>query len=325
MVSHLLSHCLYVSISNLGPTTEREIWHLSFGDGLCLTWCPLPCKSHPAFFFTAGNSSTVLANRKDFVHSSGDGPPGWLQRLSNWEGTAKSFVCKQESLRCAALVSPGYAGMLLLAPMADPFPGIWGSPILIPVLAEPVYTPTSKDSFVSLSPPAFLPFVFSMTAVLTGVRWNHNIVLICISDGECGWTFVFPVYRPFVFCIWKTIQLHSPFTGWEVGRLVVEVFKLLWLFQMWVLHQTGSKQRCSPAFCRWAIHSVASFAMRKVFMPWDSTSQLLTTFPESLIPVQTALTYTNILKRFPLGSFRFPGPNTEAFDPRGAGFIQGER
>lgn len=109
------------------------------------------------------------------------------------------------SLRCAALVSPGYSGVLLLAPTAELFPGIWGPLILISMLAEPVYSPTSKGSFLSQSPPAFLSFVFLMTAVLTGVRWNHSIVLICISDGEGGWTFVFPVYRPFVFCIWKTL------------------------------------------------------------------------------------------------------------------------
>lgn len=40
----------------------------------------------------------------------------------------------------------------------------------------------------------------------------------------------------------NSLQLHSPFIDWEVGRLVVEVFKLLWLLQMRVLHPSDRTQ-----------------------------------------------------------------------------------
>lgn len=165
-----------------------------------------------------GNSSNVHANHKHFIHSSVDGSLGWLQWLSDWEGAGRS-VHVQVSLRCVALASSGWAAVILPAPMVDLFSI---TDFHAGLTSLHTHHWCTKIPFCLHTHQHLLPFVFLMAAFLTGVRWNHNIVLICISDGKCGWTFVFPVYRPFVFCIWKTLCNYTVhlLTGKSDGLLL---------------------------------------------------------------------------------------------------------
>lgn len=156
-----------MSISNPGPTTERKIWHLSFGDGLCLTWRLLPCvhTQHSPLQLEIAPLCSQTA-RTLFILLLMDPQVGFRD-------LATEMALQNPS--CASVSAMRRSGVPWLRRSATA--GSYGRavsrylrppPILISVLA--VYTPASKDSFLSLSPPAFLSFVFLMTAVLTGVR-----------------------------------------------------------------------------------------------------------------------------------------------------------
>jgi hypothetical protein len=72
-----------------------------------------------------------------------------------------------------------------------------------------------------LHPYQHLLFVFLITAILTGVRWNHNVVLICVclKAKEVGHFFMYlsPIYTS----SFKKYLFHS------IAHLLIGLFALL--------------------------------------------------------------------------------------------------
>jgi hypothetical protein len=77
--------------------------------------------------------------------------------------------------------------------------------------------------FLSLHPHQhWLSVVFLVIAILTGVKWNLNVVLICISfmarDGDQFFMCFLAIWTPSVE---KCIQFICPFLCWVIDSLGV--------------------------------------------------------------------------------------------------------
>jgi hypothetical protein len=57
-------------------------------------------------------------------------------------------------------------------------------------------------------------FVVLMVVILTGVRWNLIVLLICISVWKWTWTFLHVFIRPLYFFWELSVQFICPFINW---------------------------------------------------------------------------------------------------------------
>ena len=78
-------------------------------------------------------------------------------------------------------------GVELLGHMVALFLVFWETSILFSTVAAPIYVPTNSAllyTLVSFSPHLCRHLLFAfflITAILTGVRWNLIVVLVCLS------------------------------------------------------------------------------------------------------------------------------------------------
>lgn len=219
-----------MSISNPGPTTERKIWHLSFGDGLCLTWRLLPCvhTQHSPLQLEIAPLCSQTA-RTLFILLLMDPQVGFRD-------LATEMALQNPS--CASVSAMRRSGVPWLRRSATA--GSYGRAVSR-YLRPPPHTDFCAGSLHSRQQRLlFVPIPASLSVICflddcrsdwgemksqysfnLHLRWRGwlNICFSCLS-AIC------------ILYLENSLQLHSPFIDWEVGRLVVEVFKLLWLLQM---------------------------------------------------------------------------------------------
>jgi hypothetical protein len=113
----------------------------------------------------------------------------------------------------------------------------WGTCILLSIVFTLIYIPT-KSREVFLFPPHprqhLLLFVLLMITILTGVRWNLNVIFdLHFLYGQGCWTFLHIFIFHFYFSFWElSVQFICPFIQWVVWffkRLVFWALHIFWL------------------------------------------------------------------------------------------------
>jgi hypothetical protein len=141
----------------------------------------------------------------------------------------------------------------------------WGASVQFPIMIALIYIPTSHEgSFLSHLCQHLLLFLFLMVAILIGVRWNLNLVLICISimakDGE---PFIICFFRHLDFFLWKaSFQLICPFLHWVIDILGALFFVYTgYQFLVWYI---ASKDFSHSVGVLFNLETI-SFVVQKVF------------------------------------------------------------
>jgi hypothetical protein len=154
-------------------------------------------------------------------------------------------VCRCLCCNLTYILSGMSLGVVLLDLMAVLLLVFWGALILFSIVV------TNLHSFFFLHPCQHLLFVFLIVAILTGMRCNLQVVLICISFMDRN----VEHFKPFVLLPMKKLcSVLLPISSlghWFLGSLVFWAPCVFWLL---IPCQMYSWQRFSPIL--WATFSI---------------------------------------------------------------------
>jgi hypothetical protein len=142
-------------------------------------------------------------------------------------------------------------------------------------------------------------FVFLVTAILTGVRWNLSVIFTCISFMPKGcWTFfmyLLDICTSFENC------LFNSFDPLLIGLfvLLVLIFGALQVFWILTLYPMNNWQFFFHSVGGLLISEIISFTVQNLLLWCSPTWQFLLLFLSNWSPIQKGITYASIFNGFP--------------------------
>lgn len=140
-------------------------------------------------------------------------------------------------------------------------------------------------------------FISLLVVILTGRRWNLEVVLICDPLMTKNMELIFSVSQSLVFLLWEiSVQLHSLFLNLGQFYFRVWLFVFLTYSRYWYWYWSSIRYiwKNIPSM---GCHSFCGLPLLFSFM--SSTCQKLVFFPVLLECCFQVLTYASVLKSIP--------------------------